>query len=68
MRILDSRSFSTNDEANLNVLDAGFAAKQATIFEEDLKRSRRITLQEWEGRSWTDKLLDAAADLVSSQL
>jgi cardiolipin synthase A/B len=64
----DSRSFSTNDEANLNVLDAGFAAKQATIFEEDLKRSRRITLQEWEGRSWTDKLLDAAADLVSSQL
>ena len=38
------------------------------IFEEDLKRSRRITLQEWEGRSWTDKLLDTAADLVSSQL
>ena len=25
----DSRSFSTNDEANLNVLDAGFAAKLA---------------------------------------
>ena len=49
------------------MLDTGFA-EQAKIFEEDLKRSRRITLQDWEGRSWTDKLLDTAADLVSSQL
>ena len=64
----DSRSFSTNDEANLNVLHAGFAAEQENIFAEDLKRSRRITLQEWEGRPWTDKVLDFAADLLSSQL
>ena len=64
----DTRSFSTNDEANLNVLDAGFAAEQEKIFEDDLKRSRRITLEEWQGRPWTQKALDTLSDLVSSQL
>jgi cardiolipin synthase A/B len=64
----DTRSFSTNDEANLNVLDAGFAAEQERIFEDDLKRSRRVTLEEWQGRPWTQRVLDTLADLVSSQL
>jgi cardiolipin synthase len=64
----DTRSFSTNDEANLNVLDAGFAAEQERIFEDDLKRSRRVTLEEWQGRPWTERALDTLADLVSSQL
>jgi cardiolipin synthase len=64
----DTRSFSTNDEANLNVLDAGFAAEQARIFADDLKQSRRVTLEEWESRSWTQKTLDRLAGLLSSQL
>jgi cardiolipin synthase len=64
----DTRSFSTNDEANLNVLDAGFAAEQEKIFEDDLNRSRRVTLEEWQGRPWTQKALDTLSDLVSSQL
>jgi cardiolipin synthase len=64
----DTRSFSTNDEANLNILDAEFGAQQEKIFEEDLKQSRRITLEEWEGRPWTQKAIDKLADLVSSQL
>ena len=64
----DTRSFSTNDEANLNVLDAGFAAEQERIFEDDLRQSRRVTLEEWQGRPWTQKVLDTLADVVSSQL
>ncbi len=64
----DTRSFSTNDEANLNVLDAGFAAAQRRIFEADLKRSRRVTLEEWQGRPWTQKAWDTAMDALSSQL
>ncbi|HET6600054.1 MAG TPA: phospholipase D-like domain-containing protein [Burkholderiaceae bacterium] len=64
----DSRSFSVNDEANLNVLDAGFARAQAATFEHDLQASRRVTLAEWEGRPWTDKARDACAGLLSSQL
>jgi len=64
----DSRSFSVNDEANLNILDGPFAAAQARIFEEDLKRSRRITLEEWENRPWTEKLWEHTLGLLSSQL
>jgi cardiolipin synthase len=64
----DSRSFSVNDEANLNVHDRDFALAQARIFEEDLKRSRRITHQEWEKRPWTEKLWEHTAALLSSQL
>lgn len=64
----DTRSFSINDEANMNVYDAAFARRQIEVFEQDLERSRRITLEEWQGRSWWDKSLDAAASVLSSQL
>jgi cardiolipin synthase len=64
----DNRSFSVNDEANLNIYDADFAAEQAQVFEDDLKRSRRITLEEWEDRPWTEKAWEHAMGLLSSQL
>ena len=64
----DNRSFSINDEANLNVYDAGFARRQMAVFEADLEQSRRITLEEWENRPWLDKILDSGASLLSSQL
>jgi cardiolipin synthase len=64
----DNRSFSINDEANLNVYDAAFAKRQVELFEQDLKQCRRITLEEWENRPWSDKALDFAASLLSSQL
>ncbi len=43
----DNRSFRLNDEANLNILDAGLAAGQATVFEADKARARRITFDDW---------------------
>lgn len=64
----DSRSFSTNDEANLNVLDAGFARRQIEDFERDLRRSRRVSLEEWENRPLTEKISEHASRLLSSQL
>jgi cardiolipin synthase len=64
----DTRSFSTNDEANLNVYDRGFAAAQVRIFDDDLKRSRRITLEAWENRPVSEKLLEHTMGLLSSQL
>jgi cardiolipin synthase len=64
----DARSFSVNDEANLNVYDAGFAAEQARIFEADLKRSKRVSLEEWENRPWAEKLWERTLGLFSSQL
>ena len=64
----DNRSFSVNDEANLNVYDAVFAQRQSAVFEEDLKRSRRISLEEWEDRPWREKLVEHASAILSSQL
>ncbi|MBK7902684.1 MAG: cardiolipin synthase B [Proteobacteria bacterium] len=64
----DNRSFRLNDEANLNVYDAKFAARATTVFEQDLKRARRITYEEWEARPWQERILEHASALLSSQL
>jgi cardiolipin synthase len=64
----DTRSFSTNDEANLNVYDRAFARDQERVFEHDLGRSRRITLEEWERRPLRERLWEHAMGLLSSQL
>jgi cardiolipin synthase len=60
----DNRSFRLNDEANLNVLDADFAREQLAAFARDRDASRRITLEEWRNRPWTEKLKEHAASLL----
>ncbi len=64
----DNRSFRLNDEATLNVLDAGFAAAQTATFEADLAQSRRVTLAEWRERPWRERVVERAASLIGSQL
>jgi len=64
----DNRSFSLNDEANLNILDADFAHRQVEIFEDDLTRSKAITLAQWQARPLQEKVLEHAAALLSEQL
>jgi cardiolipin synthase len=48
---LDPRTFRYNDEANLNVWSAAFAAEQVRVFEADKARCREITYAEWKRRS-----------------
>ncbi|RYZ12582.1 MAG: cardiolipin synthase B [Comamonadaceae bacterium] len=64
----DNRSFRLNDEANLNIYDAGFAAEQTAVFEQDLKRSKRITLEAWQQRPWRERVMERVSMLLSSQL
>jgi cardiolipin synthase len=64
----DNRSFSINDEANLNVLDPDFARAQVEIFDQDWERARPMTLAAWKDRSWTEKLSGEFASLFGSQL
>jgi cardiolipin synthase len=64
----DNRSFRLNDEANLNIYDPEFAGRTTAVFEQDLGRSRRITLEAWKNRPWHEKLLEKASTLLSSQL
>jgi cardiolipin synthase len=64
----DNRSFSLNDEATLNIMDAGFAAQQTEVFEQDLAQARQITLAQWQQRPWYERLNERAASLMGSQL
>ena len=64
----DNRSFRLNDEANLNVFDAGFAERQTGIFETDLRHAKQISYAAWANRPWKEKLLERLALLLGSQL
>ena len=63
----DNRSIRLNDEANLNVLDRGFAAQQTRLFEMDKRRSREISLDKAGELTFTAPL-EQALSLSSPQL
>jgi cardiolipin synthase len=60
----DGRSLRLNDEANLDVMDAHFAAEQTRLFEQDKKKSRSMTLKETKGLN----PLHPAAEIASPEL
>jgi cardiolipin synthase len=64
----DDRSFRLNDEANLNIYDAGFAADQVKVFEEDKSRSRLMTRAEFKNRSAAGRLFEKIAGALRRQL
>jgi cardiolipin synthase len=64
----DNRSFRLNDEANLNVLNAEFGRVQQGVFDADWAKARRITLEDWQQRPWTERLLERVASLLKTQL
>ncbi|MGN6703411.1 MAG: phospholipase D-like domain-containing protein [Burkholderiaceae bacterium] len=64
----DDRSFRLNAEANINVYDPAFAARQTAVFEDDLKRSRRVTLASWQARPLSEKLWERALSLLGPLL
>jgi cardiolipin synthase len=64
----DNRSFRLNDEANLNIYDSAFAERLEDVFEQDLKRSHRITYEAWRKRPWRQKVTERMSSLLSSQL
>ena len=54
----DDRSFETNDEIALGILDAGTARKLDAIFEKYARHAREIRLEEWKRRPLAHKLVD----------
>jgi cardiolipin synthase len=64
----DNRSFRLNDEANLNIHDREFALRQIADFENDLKRSRRVTYVEWARRPLGEKAWERFLALFGPQL
>jgi len=64
----DNRSFSINDEANLNVLDPAFAREQTAIFEDDWKKANPVTKAEFRDRPMWQRFTTSLASLVGEQL
>jgi len=64
----DDRSFDTNDEITLGILDQGIAAKFDAIFEKYAQRATEIDLESWKKRGVLHKLKDNAAYLLNDVL
>lgn len=64
----DARSFSLNDEANLNVYSAEFAGRMTQVFEADLARSKIVTVEEWRARPWTERIQEKLSSTFRTQL
>ena len=60
----DDRSFDTNDEISLGILDAGIAAQFDAVFERYVKRAQEVTLAQWRQRSFAEKVYASAAYLI----
>ncbi|MGZ3183528.1 MAG: cardiolipin synthase [Telluria sp.] len=53
---IDRRSFQHNYELNVMILDPGFGREMEEAFNEDLRNSRAVSLEQWRHRSLGDKL------------
>ena len=60
---LDYRSFIHNDEVNAVIVGADIGKRLEDLFRSDLQRSREISLQEWEDRSWLERITEWIASL-----
>ena len=64
----DLRSFQLNDEASLNVYDAGFANRMTEVFNADLKLGKEYTYETWKHRPWKEKFAERFLVPLKSQL
>ncbi|HEX3868329.1 MAG TPA: phospholipase D-like domain-containing protein [Gemmatimonadaceae bacterium] len=64
----DNRSLSFNDEANIVVLDSTFGARMDSVYLDDLRYAKQITLDEFRRRSWRLKLLEIGSSLLARLL
>lgn len=61
---IDRRSFIHNYELNVVVIDPAFGRDMESAFNEDLRDSKEITLEQWRDRPWTDRIKEWAARLT----
>ena len=52
---IDRRSFIHNYELNVVVLDPAFGKDMEAAFNEDLRSSKQVTLEQWRNRPWKDR-------------
>lgn len=64
----DARSLALNAEISVGLLDKNIALQLREAFEQDLKRSKEVTLNRWQERSWLQRTVDWCAYQVHSQI
>jgi cardiolipin synthase A/B len=64
----DDRSFETNDEITLGLLDAALAQKLDAIFEKYVRRAEEVHLERWRQRGLWHKLKDNTVYLINELL
>ncbi|MGE4242660.1 phospholipase D-like domain-containing protein [Ramlibacter sp.] len=64
----DDRSFETNDEISVGILDRGVATQLDGIFEKYVARAHEITLEKWAKRPLLHKAKAQAAYLINELL
>jgi cardiolipin synthase len=64
----DDRSFDTNDEITLGILDTAIAAQFDAIFEKYVARCTEIELEKWKHRPWPLKVKAHAAYMINELL
>jgi len=64
----DARALALNEEVGVGILDADIAQQLRDAFEEDLKRSEEIHLENWRKRRWYQKAFSSAVYLLRDQI
>jgi cardiolipin synthase len=64
----DDRSFDTNDEITLSILDPDIARQLDAIFEKYVPRANEIQLEQWRKRPWPLKVKAHAAYMINELL
>jgi cardiolipin synthase len=61
---IDRRSFLHNYELNVVVMDPAFGRDMESAFNEDLRDSKEVTLEQWKHRPWMDRIREWASRLA----
>ncbi|HEY0684954.1 MAG TPA: phospholipase D-like domain-containing protein [Steroidobacter sp.] len=64
----DARSLSLNEEVGIGIRDEKIARELKAAYENDLRRSRELTLEAWRRRPWRSRAFDWIAYQVHDQL
>lgn len=64
----DARSLALNEEVGIGLLDARLANQLKAAFEDDLRSSKEILLENWLKRRWYTRLFDWFAYLLRDQI
>ncbi|TAN44898.1 MAG: cardiolipin synthase B [Nitrospirae bacterium] len=65
---LDFQSLRYNDEGNVGIYDKGLGRQMAGVFEEDIKKAKKINPDEWRNRPFIGKFLETFCALFRRRL